>query len=441
MSTVVNGYYPLSTQQKANETTAASAASTPRSIFLQPVMTNFTEFAAIGGHFSTVVTWEIFFHNILPPSASGVVVILSDSCGSAYTYEINGKEATYLGEGDLHDPIFNDMAYEGTLVDETRTVDICTYVMFVYPTSTFHDQYKTNNPIIYTLVVVIIVLCTALFFVMYDWYSKRKEQMLLMKAERTHAIVASLFPGHVARQLISDGASKEDDNDRKTTGGRAGLRRYLADGDEDVNALDLNSKPIADLFPHTTVMFCDIVGFTAWSSIREPAQIFTLLEAIFSTFDNVAKKRGVFKVETVGDCYVAVAGLPVPRDDHAVGTYDISVAIAHLEDSAHIGYGNFFALLAVMARFARECRTRVKALLPKLEVTLGPDTGELAMRFGLHSGPVTAGVLRGEKARYVLTSNCKQFLFIVYLLVRLLTFDVRCCPFPVFTASSCSVTQ
>jgi hypothetical protein len=54
-----------------------------------------------------------------------------------------------------------------------------------------------------------------------------------------------------------------------------------------------NSKPIADLFPNATVMFADISGFTAWSSVREPVQVFTLLETIYSCFDKVAKKRKV----------------------------------------------------------------------------------------------------------------------------------------------------
>ena len=43
-------------------------------------------------------------------------------------------------------------------------------------------------------------------------------------------------------------------------------------------------------------MFADLVGFTAWSSVREPAQVFILLEAVYSEFDELAKKRGVFKV-------------------------------------------------------------------------------------------------------------------------------------------------
>jgi Adenylate and Guanylate cyclase catalytic domain len=55
-----------------------------------------------------------------------------------------------------------------------------------------------------------------------------------------------------------------------------------------------------------------------------------------------------------------------------------------------------------MARFARDCIGRMNDLVKLLEVALGPDTGDLAIRVGLHSGPVTAGVLRGEKARFQL---------------------------------------
>ena len=76
-----------------------------------------------------------------------------------------------------------------------------------------------------------------------------------------------------------------------------------------------------------------------------------------------AQRRRIFKVETVGDCYVAATGLPEPRRDHAVA----------------------------MARFAKECLSKMQGLTRRLEVTLGPDTADLAMRMGIHSGPVTAG--------------------------------------------------
>ena len=88
------------------------------------------------------------------------------------------------------------------------------------------------------------------------------------------------------------------------------LRSFLAgDGkaiDPSLNAGQGNtgSSPIADLFDETTVLFSDIAGFTAWPSVREPTQVFTILESIYGTFDVVALKRGVFKVETIGDYYI-----------------------------------------------------------------------------------------------------------------------------------------
>ena len=71
---------------------------------------------------------------------------------------------------------------------------------------------------------------------------------------------------------------------------------------------------------------------------------------------------------------VAVSGLPTPRDDHAVA----------------------------MVRFARDCFSKMYSLSNKLEVLLGPDTADLTMRVGLHSGPVTGGVLRGQRSRFQL---------------------------------------
>ena len=92
------------------------------------------------------------------------------------------------------------------------------------------------------------------------------------------------------------------------------------------------------------------------------------------SFDAIAKRRGVFKVETVGDCYVAVTGLPKPQKNHAL----------------------------IMARFSCTCLTLFKTLVEELERELGPDTADLGLRVGLHSGQVTAGVLRGERARFQL---------------------------------------
>ena len=99
--------------------------------------------------------------------------------------------------------------------------------------------------------------------------------------------------------------------------------------------------------------------------------MFKLLETLFGAFDKIAHRRKVFKVETVGDCYVAVTGLPERQPDHAVR----------------------------MVKFANECMTKMSDLLVNLAEELGEDTASLEMRVGCHSGPVTGGVLRGQKGR------------------------------------------
>lgn len=180
---------------------------------------------------------------------------------------------------------------------------------------------------------------------------------------RSNAMVSSMFPGKIRDRLFAA--------DEKTK-----LKTFLKDDMDDSRNMvnEIDSKPIADLFPETTIMFADIAGFTSWSSEREPCQVFTLLETIYHAFDEISERHGVFKVETVGDCYVAVCGLPDARPDHAV----------------------------VMARAATRYVYKMNVLTKRLEVKLGPDTGDLNIRIGLHSGPVTAGVLRGANARFQL---------------------------------------
>jgi class 3 adenylate cyclase len=89
---------------------------------------------------------------------------------------------------------------------------------------------------------------------------------------------------------------------------------------------------------------------------------------------------GVFKVETIGESYVAATGLPEPQSDHTER----------------------------MAGFAAKCMNAMLAVTRSLEVRLGPDTGELKLRVGLHSGQVTAGVLKGAKARFQLFGNMRN---------------------------------
>ena len=338
---------------------------------------------------NTFYFWRGLFLNLLPNNAKGIIAVFGNTCNQTFTYKIDGASAEYLGVGDLHDPRYDYMEQSATLIDEvesrgTNTFarvplvgDHCEYTLTVYPSQAMKDEYVTPKPIVFTVVVVAIFLFTAALFLAYDWFVEHRQRLVMRKALQSGAIVSSLFPKAIQDRLME--RQKEEQNkgkgDKNTYLSQTGrVKSFLnQEGDEDGQPL-IDEKPIADLFPHTTVMFADITGFTAWSSSREPAQVFILLQTVYQAFDVIAKRRKVFKVETVGDCYIACAGLPEPQPTHAV----------------------------MMARFAQECLFKMNELTPKLEVTLGPDTGDLAMRCGLHSGPVTAGVLRGDKSRFQL---------------------------------------
>lgn len=118
---------------------------------------------------------------------------------------------------------------------------------------------------------------------------------------------------------------------------------------------------IVDRFDQVTVLFADIVGFTAMSSRTSPEALVTMLNELFSRFDRLAAKHGIEKIKTIGDAYMVVAGIPQPLADHAT-------AMAHMALD--------------MNEAIKEYSTKAGA--------------ELQLRIGIHSGSVVAGVI-GEK--------------------------------------------
>jgi Adenylate and Guanylate cyclase catalytic domain len=324
--------------------------------------------------------WKLYFANILPSNVNGITVVLHNACSGSFTYEIQDNQTFGVGYGDLHDRQFDRLERSASVdlnVVEDGTDSIiwdqsdCPYSLSIYPSQKYYQDFVTSDPINVTFAVGMVFFYTIILFLFYDRLVESRQRLILAKATKSTAIVSSLFPKNVRDRLL-----QVDDKPSKGGGMFAmapnqRLKTFLGnDGGEG----DDNAAPIADLFPHCTVMFADISGFTAWSSTREPAQVFLLLQAVYQAFDTLAKRRRVFKVETIGDSYVAVTGLPEPQANHAV----------------------------IMARFAGECLQRLQEITKELEVSLGPDTGDLGMRVGLHSGPVTAGVLRGDRARFQL---------------------------------------
>ncbi|CAB9501729.1 Receptor-type guanylate cyclase gcy [Seminavis robusta] len=327
------------------------------------------------GVLSAYVYWQIYFENVLPDAdnAQGVIVVLENNCDQAFTYVINGASASYVGMGDLHDPKYDDLVvstgYGAFLGGHAATGDFdnqCIYGIKVYPSVEMEDHFLTSMPLIFTLVVVAVFVVTSLIFVLYDVMVEKRQTAVMKKAVQSTEVVNSLYPAAVRDRLFDASATKSVKTDSSS---------FLVEQPNGGGADEEPDGIVADLYNDSTILFADLAGFTQWSSTKEPKHVFQLLETLYAEFDRIAKKRRVFKVETIGDCYLAITGVPRPQSRHAL----------------------------IMARFAHECRTVMnKVIHSKLVHTLGEETASLQMRVGLHSGPVTAGVLRGDRARFQL---------------------------------------
>ena len=345
------------------------SATQPQSFYYQPLYDGFAnQTKKLVGQLLIVLRWDVYFSDILPDNVKGVYLVLENTCRDkvtweieTVTWEIEGKTSRYIGIGDHHDDKYQSYKLSADFntyedLQMAREAGACIYTISIYPSSVFEDDHKTSSPIYSTIVVGAVFLSMVAAFLAYDLFQHKRNTKVVANAAKSNALVSSLFPTNIRDRLLDQPATPNKKRHHMSSH-MGKLQNFLDGGSMDDEAGSKNA-PIADLFLETTIMFADITDFTAWSSMREPTQVFTLLENVFSALDRLAKKRRVFKVETVGDCYVAVAGLPEKRKDHAV----------------------------VMARFAMDALLTTQEVVKRLEMTLGPDTGDLGVRIGLHSG-------------------------------------------------------
>ena len=122
---------------------------------------------------------------------------------------------------------------------------------------------------------------------------------------------------------------------------------------------------IADSQDAVTVLFADITGFTPLASRLAPSEIIAVLDSVFAGWDALALRHGVEKIKTIGDAYMAAAGIPLPRDDHAE------------------------AIAAMALEMGQAAKVSAADIGVPLEVRIGIDTG-----------PVVAGVIGRSKFSY-----------------------------------------
>ena len=122
---------------------------------------------------------------------------------------------------------------------------------------------------------------------------------------------------------------------------------------------------LADGHRHVTVLFADLVAFTEHASVSTPQDLVSMLDRIFTGFDRFADRLGLEKIKTIGDAYLAVAGAPDDRADHAEAAAELALAI-----------------------------------LDAMADQTWPNGEPMQIRIGMASGPAVAGVIGRRKFAY-----------------------------------------
>jgi guanylate cyclase len=184
--------------------------------------------------------------------------------------------------------------------------------------------------VVVTFFALTIVGVSLTAFMLMEYFVRsrdRAHRALAAERERSETLLLSIFPRSIAERLkVSHGV--------------------IAERRDDVS-----------------VLFADIVGFTPASEGLGPEEVVDLLDEIFSTFDDLVARHGLEKIKTIGDGYLAAAGIPTPRRDHAEAAARLALAMLDA--------------------------------LPTVRGASG-----LSLRIGIDSGPVVAGVIGRSKFGY-----------------------------------------
>jgi adenylate cyclase len=124
-------------------------------------------------------------------------------------------------------------------------------------------------------------------------------------------------------------------------------------------------QTIADHFDAASIVFADVVNFTPFAQRLSPAEVVGILDDLFSHFDTLVERHGLEKIKTIGDAYMAAAGVPDPSPRHA----------------------------RMAARLALEMREAIATS------AVGGGSG-LELRIGINSGPLIAGVIGSKRFLY-----------------------------------------
>ena len=230
--------------------------------------------------------------------------------------------------------VFGLFAPLGVLVTQNRRVAarwMVAYIVLLVTSLIIQPSMAINNSLTDAVVGLLFIgniFGIAMFtFIVMNYFVGQRDMMqdkVQEEQEKSEALLLNILPKEVAADLKEQGGTQ------------------------------------AKFYKSASVLFADQVGFTEFSDMAEPEEIVRTLDEIFTAFDEIVEERQVEKIRTIGDAYMAAAGVPIERDDHATAIVDAALDMQNFIDS----YKRF------------------------------------AFRIGVSSGPLVAGVVGTSKFQY-----------------------------------------
>lgn len=129
-----------------------------------PVFEGFSKVnSTIVGFITATIPWLTFFAHNLGPTANDMVVVMNNTCGGIFSLQVSGNEVVIIGDYDAHDGRYDHFSMATRFAWDYQRDDFsyyveetCLYEMYIYPTKSFEDQYRTNRPLIMSIAISLV---------------------------------------------------------------------------------------------------------------------------------------------------------------------------------------------------------------------------------------------------------------------------------------------
>lgn len=223
--------------------------------------------------------WEGVLSNPLLESHPPLFVVVQNACGGQFSYQVTGPKATYTGPGALYDkgvdgytPMNSSYAEFAAVLNAHGGIPVnpesaCNYMIKVYASEGFKSQYLSQYPNVYLGIVLLLFFVMIAVFILYDCLIEKRQKKVVTVAQRSDAIVRSLFPDAV-RDRLYENAIKKEEQRALIEAPKHRLKTFLNASPADQATQEaLNDdmptmEPIADFFPNTTGKFQSLCMLT-----------------------------------------------------------------------------------------------------------------------------------------------------------------------------------